>query len=42
MKLGSSKLKQRARLTTTAPNNEWFRNVVKSSCPKWLKTSTKK
>lgn len=30
MKLGSSKLKQRARLTTTAPNNEWFRNVVKS------------
>ena len=30
MKLGSSKLKQRAQLKTTAPNNDWFRNVIKS------------
>ena len=30
MKLGSSELKQRARLQTTAPSNEWFKNVIKS------------
>ena len=30
MKIGSSTLKQRAQLRTTAPSNEWFRNVIKS------------
>ena len=30
MKIGSSKIKQRAQLRTTAPNNEWFKNVIKS------------
>lgn len=30
MKIGSSKFKQRAQLKTTAPSNDWFKNVVKS------------
>ena len=30
MKLGSSKSRQRAQLKTTAPNNDWFKNVIKS------------
>lgn len=30
MKLGSSKLGQKSKITTTAPNNEWFKNVIKS------------